>query len=222
MVTQLFYLCLLVIAASGILQSPRIIMNSLLKRILGTLVFSVALIPLLFNSNQFAFQKFGLNFIYHPWVMFLSILISITLIIMNGYAAGSKNNMAVYPQIREPIWTLQITLRSSIAWTVYLTIYEIIFRGIFFHTSILFIGFWPAVVLNIITYSLAHLLKNKREAILSIPFGFLMIYLTWDSGSCWYAVFIHVILALSHEWSSICANPGMRFDFSSISNKKLK
>jgi membrane protease YdiL (CAAX protease family) len=214
MITQSFYACILSIAVTGVLQSSIIVMHSLKKRTLGAIIFFVALVPAVLSPSIGVAKTFGLGFVYHPIAMIATTLLSITIATINWYSAGTKANMAIYPQIRQPIWGITLTLKSAIAWTVYLTAYEIIFRGVFLYASVTLIGFWPAVFLNVALYSLAHLLKNKREALLSIPFGFITIYLTWISGSCWYAVVLHVILALSHEWSSIRSNPDMRFDFS--------
>ena len=220
MITQSFYACILSIAVAGILQSSIIAMHSLKKRVIGAVVFFVALTPVILNPLPGITTTFGLSFSYHPIAMAITTILSIAIAMINWRSAGTKENMAIYPQIRERVWGIALTLKSAIAWTVYLTTYEIVFRGVFLYSAVALIGFWPAVLMNVAFYSLAHLLKNKREAVLSIPFGFITIYLTWISDSCWYAVALHIILALSHEWSSIRANPEMHFDFSPNSNKK--
>jgi membrane protease YdiL (CAAX protease family) len=214
MITQSFYVCIATIVVSGILQSSYIVMHSLKKRVLGSMIFLMGLIPAWINPPASGMKAFGLDFIYHEKAAMITLVLSVLIATINWFSAGTQGNMAVYPQIREPVWRFSLTLKSAFAWTIYLTLYEIIFRGVFLYAALRVMGFWPAVFLNVGLYSLAHLLKNKREALLSIPFGFLVIYLTWISGSCWYAVILHVVLALSHEWSSIRANPNMRFDFS--------
>jgi len=92
-----------------------------------------------------------------------------------------------------------------------------IFRGLFFFYSIEKWDVYPATLLNIVVYSLVHLLKSKREAIASIPIGVLMCYVAWLGGSFWYAAIAHIILAIAHDIFSIRANPNMRFKFSVFS-----
>ena len=213
MTTISFFLCLTTIAAAGALQSPRILLHSLLKRIFGSLIFALALLPVFIDWPD-SIKTFGLPFIFNNWIAGVSMVLSVAIVILNSFTASTAGNLATYPQIRRQVWSLAHVLQSSLAWIVYLALYEVVFRGVFFFTSVRLLGFWPAAFLNIAAYSLAHLIKNKREAFLSIPFGALTIYLTWASGSCWYAVLVHIVLAISHEWSSIRANPNMRFEFS--------
>lgn len=216
MTTILFYSCLIAILLAGILQSPRIQLHSLYRRWIGSLIF---LFPItIWLLSGVSAQQVGLLFLLEQKTFIISAALSIAIAVLNFFTAGTLGNLEVYPQIRKPIWNLPLLFHSTLAWMVYLLVYEIVFRGILLYSSLSIMPMHWAVLLNTVVYSLAHLIKNKREAILSIPFGLMMIYLTLNSQSCWYAVVIHIVLAISHEWSSIRAQPNMsvRFSFQNI------
>ena len=64
---------------------------------------------------------------------------------------------------------------------------------------------------NAFMYAFAHLPKNKKEILASIPFGYLLCYITDFTGNIWAAVVIHIMLALSNSFFPIKGNPEMRF-----------
>ena len=207
-----FSFCLLAIVPAAVFQSKWIKLNSLKRRLYGSLCF---ILPILFvlQQNHLPEQN-RLHWIFDQTAFLLSLLCAAGLVLANVFVSGSSANLAVYPQIKRKVWTPSIVVQSALTWAVYMLVYEIVFRGIFFSTSIEMFGVAPAIVLNIVVYSLAHTLKNNREALLSIPFGLFLCWITWQGNSVWYAATIHAVFAVSHEITSIKAHPHMRFDFS--------
>ena len=204
----------------AILISPRVEMNALLKRMIGSFIFLIAVgVTILNNSDgQFTVPPLGLPFVFQDKTTLMVGIIALLLIVADYFAAGNQENIDSYPPIRTAVWTPGLFFKSIATWGIYLTCYEMVFRGVFFFPAIDAYGLVPALVLNAVVCSIAHLLKSKREALVSIPMGLLMCYIAWVSGSFWYAAFLHTVLAVAHEIFSIRANPNMRFNFSVTQN----
>lgn len=97
-------------------------------------------------------------------------------------------------------WSTPLLNRSMVSWVVYLLPYEFVLRGFFlFYTLTIMPVFW-AVALNVALYALAHLPKNFRETVLSLPFGILLCLLTLHTGNIWSAVAVHLALALTNDY----------------------
>jgi membrane protease YdiL (CAAX protease family) len=124
--------------------------------------------------------------------------------------SSSPANLAKYPQIRSATWTRGLLVLSAISWVVYLVAYEFLFRGLLLFSSTAVLNPWTAVILNVTLYAFAHIYKGLPELILSVPFGFILCYLTLVTGNIWCAVVLHSIVALSNEWLSLRAQPQMK------------
>ena len=134
---------------------------------------------------------------------------AVLVIVINYYAARNENHLAQYPQIRAKQWNSGLISLSAISWITYLAGYEFMFRGFLLFSCLETFGYWPAIIINIILYSLVHLPKGSRETIASVFFGFILSYLTIRLGSFWFAFLVHITLALSNEWFSIAFHPEM-------------
>ena len=181
------------------------------QRLLGVLLFGLVtavIIRLLFRGSPADYGA-GLIFDRPPpwWIYPLFVLIPVSAY----FTASSQWNLAVYPQIRIKTWTPSILLVSSLSWILYLVAYEYFFRGFLLTASVAVMTAWQAIALNCLLYALAHLYKGRHETIGSIPVGILLCYLTLFTGNIWSAVAIHSVMALSNEWFSIRAHPGMQF-----------
>ncbi|THD69845.1 CPBP family intramembrane metalloprotease [Robertkochia marina] len=82
---------------------------------------------------------------------------------------------------------------------IYLTVYELFFRGVLFLGVLLFTNALVAVLINLILYFLIHIRDSKAELIGTIPFGLVLCYTTFHSQSVWPAICLHLLLSLSHE-----------------------
>jgi membrane protease YdiL (CAAX protease family) len=129
---------------------------------------------------------------------------------LNYVAARSKKNLEMYPQIRVERWDGGLLLISALSWTTYLAGYEILFRGFLLFSCLESFGYWPAIIINTSIYSLIHVSKGFRETLGSVFFGFVLCYLTLHLGSIWFALFVHISVALSNEWLSLRFQPDMK------------
>lgn len=153
---------------------------------------------------------YGLTFMFRnppPWwtILFIPLVLLITY-----YHAPNSRNLALYPQFRIQEWTPRILLLNGITWVMFLIAYEFLFRGLLLFGSLSLLKPLPAILLNITFYAVAHLYKGPMETIGSIPFGVLLCYLTILTGNIWTAVVLHSFMALTNEYMSIRAHPGMR------------
>jgi membrane protease YdiL (CAAX protease family) len=94
------------------------------------------------------------------------------------------------------LWIQYLTITAA-----YMITYEILLRGAFL--SLLTDNFTMiyAVAINTVVYAVMHLAKNLKEALLCVPLGIFLCWLTLHTGSIWPAAFFHLIFAFSFELS---------------------
>jgi membrane protease YdiL (CAAX protease family) len=180
----------------------------LYQRLLGVVIFGFSPSAVIFVSGAKKLSDFG---VVRPdsesyfWTMILSLVI----VPMSYFNSRTKENLKMYPQIREKEWSVGMLIMSALSWITYLLAYEFLFRGFLFFAALPVLGLFFAIVLNTIIYVLVHLHKGFKEIIGSVPLGILLCYLTYLTGTIWVAVFTHIILALSSEWFSLWTHPNM-------------
>jgi membrane protease YdiL (CAAX protease family) len=140
------------------------------------------------------------------WVAILSVAI----IAVNFFNAPNKANLAMYPQIRIPLWNTSTLIISAITWILYLAAYEFMFRGFLLYALYDELGMIAAIAINTSIYSLVHIPKGKTEALGAIPLGILLCYLTLLTGNLLIAFLVHVVMALSNEWFTLRVHPEMK------------
>ncbi|MCD4792062.1 MAG: CPBP family intramembrane metalloprotease [Bacteroidales bacterium] len=183
----------------------------LFEKLLGFLFFGV--IPLtfvlvVFNESLLTCGISAENFqISLYWIIGLSPI----LILLSYFNSKKKDNLNRYPQIRTSKWSLQLLVISALSWILYLLAYEFMFRGFLLFVSERNLGFWAAIILNIVVYSLAHIPKGIKETVGAIPFGFVLCIITLQTGNIFATFVLHAVLALSNEWFSLKANSEMSF-----------
>jgi membrane protease YdiL (CAAX protease family) len=113
------------------------------------------------------------------------ILTGLTLVTIFVSFLSSKNQkiQGRSPELRIKIWHLRHLILSSVGWIVYIFGYEFFFRGILWFSCFRAYGFWPALVINILLYSLVHLPKGKIMTIGAVPLGIIFCILSYASGS---------------------------------------
>jgi len=182
----------------------------ILHRLSGAVLFG--LIPVL--VILLVFQMPVSNFGWHTDFLAKSIIwwipAALLVVVINYFASRNENHLSQYPQIRIKQWNSGLITLSAISWITYLAGYEFMFRGFLLFSCLESFGYWPAIIINICVYSLAHLPKGYRETIGSIFFGFILSYSTLLLGSIWFALLVHITLALSNEWFSITFHPEMK------------
>lgn len=182
----------------------------LYQRLLGATLYGlipVLIIVLVFQRplSQYGFATGNMMKSFLWWIPVATLVVIVTY-----FGARHENNLAMYPQIRVRRWNRELLMVSALSWITYLAGYEFLFRGYLLFSCLESFGYWPAIIINICIYSLFHVYKGLREAIGSLFFGFLLCYLTLYLGSFWFAIFIHVTMALSNEWFSLGFQPDMK------------
>jgi len=123
-------------------------------------------------------------------------------IIINMFAASKPANLAVYPQMKIPVWTPYIFLFNAVCWGAYLLAYEFLFRGVLLFLCLPALGTVNAIAINAAIYALVHIPKGFRETLGAILFGIILCIITLRTGTIWCAFLTHFTLALSNDlWS---------------------
>jgi hypothetical protein len=181
----------------------------LFTRGMGFLWMGLASIVVILGVLQHPLENYGLRFDFSgKTLLFTGILMAI-LVPVNLLAGGRPENLRMYPQIRNAVWTKTTLMQSAVGWFLYLLGYEILFRGLLLH-GCLPLGVWPAIAINTCIYSVSHIPKGAGETFGAIPFGTVLCWMTLETGSITTAVVAHLALALSNEWVALRKHPDMR------------
>lgn len=180
----------------------------LLTRLLGVFLFGMIPLVIVLAGYREAIswadhETPGRSLLF--WLPFAILTIASAIFI-----ARSDSNLARYPQIRSQEWNYGLLIISALSWVAYLTAYEILFRGYLLFACYNSFGFWPALMINLVIYSLAHIPKGKTETLGSIPVGLIFCIMTLWLGSIWFALLTHITMALSNEWLSLYYSPEMK------------
>ena len=167
-------------------------------------------------------SAFGLSLSLSNRVLYYIVILSAIIVFINFFASKSRNNQNKYPLIRTKVWDIKLLIRSLSGWIIYLLAYEFLFRGFLLFVCIQSFGIWPAIIINIIVYSLAHVPQGSNEAVGAIPFGLVLCVVVVLSGNIWPAFLLHTVLAVSNEWLSIRNNDEITFRFFSSDQRKIK
>lgn len=180
----------------------------LFNRGMGFLLMGVASILVIALVIGKPLADFGIRFDFSgKTLLFTGILMAI-LVPINILSAGRPANLEQYPQIRNAVWSKTTVAQSAVGWLLYLTGYEIMFRGLLLF-GLLDFGVWPAIAINTCLYSVSHIPKGSAETFGAIPFGAVLCWMTLETGSITTAVVAHLALALSNEWVSLRKHPQM-------------
>ena len=183
-------------------------LSILLQRVLGFTIFGIIPWVIIQFAGDTGLNQFGIKSpVAATW--YWAALLSAIVIVMNLLNASQAANLAMYPQVREKEWSLKLLVASALTWILYLTGYEFLFRGFLLFAALPVMGLWPAIALNTAIYMLVHLPKGLKETLGAIPLGVILCYLTVQTGSIWIALMVHIVMALSNEWLSLRAQPGM-------------
>jgi membrane protease YdiL (CAAX protease family) len=148
-----------------------------------------------------------------PSTIIWSAIFSVLVILINVWAAKELTNTKVNPQIRTARWTLSLFLMNCFSWIIYLISYEFLFRGYLFTSLLQHTTVENTFIVSITLYALAHLYKGEKEFLLSVPFGFILCYITLLTENVWASVIIHCALAISNDVFAFRANPFFSISF---------
>jgi len=82
----------------------------------------------------------------------------------------------------------------------FLFIYELFFRGVLLHSSLLYTNLVIAIFINLLLYTLVHSFNSKKEIIGCVPFGIILCLFSYYTNSIWPAFLIHATLSFTHEF----------------------
>lgn len=105
-----------------------------------------------------------------------------------------------YPEMRIARWNARLDALNLASWAIYLTAYELFFRGILLFPLAQAWGAWPAVLITSALYTYAHLPKHPIECASVVPGGFLFAALALTTQSIIGPVFGHTLVAAGVEW----------------------
>lgn len=164
-------------------------LNALVARNLG--VFFIGLSAVV----CYLFTPYSLSFLQWHWntplvwatagLAFLCAVLSL--------AAGIRTGETVRAGYRMELWCYLLSR------VLMLVVYELFFRGLLFQFLLSATPLVAAIVFNVLWYGLAHWFSTRRDLVLSLPFGALLCYLTYASGSVYPAILLHLAVALPYE-----------------------
>ena len=118
------------------------------------------------------------------------------------------------PELRIRIWYPRHLLLTVLSWGFYIFGFEFFFRGILWFICYGVMGFWPAIAINIVLYSLVHIPKGKLMTFGAIPIGVIFCLLSHLTGSFYPAFLVHACMAIVTEIFSAYHNPEFQFRLS--------
>ncbi|MBW8358785.1 MAG: CPBP family intramembrane metalloprotease [Weeksellaceae bacterium] len=132
----------------------------------------------------------------------LKMFVLITLVLTTSFVAFR----VAEKDLEKRIFTVAPTLLSwnflSLYFLVrilFISAYELWFRGFFLEYSTENYGIVYAVTINVVLYVLLHVVNGKREMLSCIPFGILLCLMAIWFGSPLPAVFIHLALTIPYD-----------------------
>lgn len=81
----------------------------------------------------------------------------------------------------------------------FLFFYELFFRGILLHSSLIYTNLLGAIFINLILYTLIHSFNSRKEIIGCIPFGIVLCLFSYYTNSIWPAFLIHATFSFMYE-----------------------
>lgn len=126
-----------------------------------------------------------------PFAVFLTGL-------QNRTQLRNEHRPSRYPELGPDGWNRRTLALHLTFWSLYLTVYEILFRGALLFIPAILIGPWAAVGINAALYSAVHMPKGGQEAFGALLLGTLLCLVTLTTGNAWTAILVHIALAASN------------------------
>jgi membrane protease YdiL (CAAX protease family) len=146
------------------------------------------------------------------WYLLVA-LITITALVSFQLSKGGKVQEKS-PELKIRDWFPRHIVLSVSAWLFYILGYEFLFRGVLWFLCSEAFGFWPALIINILLYSLVHLPQGRFIAIGAIPLGIILCILSHLTGSFLPAFIVHSCVAVFTDLFSLFHNPGVHLHLS--------
>lgn len=92
-------------------------------------------------------------------------------------------------------------------WTIYILGYEYLFRGVLWFLCASSFGFFPALVINVLLYVVAHFGQERWLIIGSLPFGVILCLSAHLSGTFMLPFIVHCTLGVSYKYFTLYRRP---------------
>jgi membrane protease YdiL (CAAX protease family) len=182
-----------------------------LTGILFTGIFPFIIFVLIINVTP---SSIGLEIgrIFQFW--YLLIILIIVTALLSFQLSKSRKVQEMSPELKIRNWYPRHIILSVSAWLFYILGYEFLFRGVLWFLCNEAFGFWPALCINLMLYSLVHLPQGKLIAAGTLPVGVILCLLSQLTGSFIPAFLIHSLIAVLTDLFSLYHNPGVHLNLS--------
>jgi len=123
--------------------------------------------------------------------------------IVVAYINVKSSKKTQYPQFKVDNWTLLYKGLTYSTWALYLIAYEFAFRGILLFGTIEELGYYPAIILNVVLYALVHIHKGWKEVLGCFILGPILCVTAIKTNCLVIPIIVHLSLCLSNEYFSI-------------------
>lgn len=114
-------------------------------------------------------------------------------------------------QVNLSEWTHKAFAYNAAGWILYLTGYEILFRGVLLDACYSSFGFWPSIAINVVIYSAIHMVNGKEQVLGALVFGAIACFFALTKGTVLIPIVMHIVLNLSSDYFSISLNKNLGF-----------
>jgi membrane protease YdiL (CAAX protease family) len=174
------------------LQKTEIIFS---EKVLGAVIFGMIpyLLFVLLPGNDPAGA--GITAGRMPQYRLTLFLASLIVILLCHFFSGKEFFRKNLLQSEDPDVSRKNALLISAGWIIYLFGYELLFRGILFFACYRVLGFFPALIINLVLYALAHYKMPPATILGSVPAGIVFCSLSALMDSFLPAFILHTIMA---------------------------
>jgi membrane protease YdiL (CAAX protease family) len=132
------------------------------------------------------------------WVLSLTLFV-----IFIAYLNVKNTKKNPYPHFKIDKWTNSYQMLSYVSWALYLLGYEFMFRGVLLFGTVEEIGYYPAIILNVVLYAFVHIPKGRKEVLGCFLMGPILCFLALKTQSIVIPIIVHIALCLANEYFSI-------------------
>jgi len=132
--------------------------------------------------------------------MIVLVLLTINAIVLSSTQVEHEFTHLDGLKIARVFFTRSFMCRYFTARILFLTAYEIWFRGYLLNDCVASFGVIPAVIINVLLYMLVHCFGGRKEILGSIPLGIILCAMSIWFGGVWPAIVIHLALAITYEF----------------------
>ena len=182
-----------------------------LQRLVGVCCYGIIPALVFFAGLGYKGSDLGLSWQWTLADLWWTLGLSALAVILSYLGARKPESLAMYPEIRRPVWGQRTLLFSALTWTAYLFAYELTFRGFLLFICERAFGPGPAIAVNTAIYALVHVPKRMTEGVGALILGLVLCLVTLQTGTIWVAFLVHVALSLSNEWFSLRNHPNIHF-----------